>query len=90
MRILIVEDDSILADGLMRSLEQSGYAVDCAPHGERAHIMLQDAIYDLLILDLGLPKMDGLEVLRRFRQRGGLVPVLILTARDSVGNVIIT
>ncbi|HQR60067.1 MAG TPA: response regulator [Methylophilaceae bacterium] len=84
MRILIVEDDPILADGLIRSLGQSGYAVDCAANGERAHTMLKDEVYDLAILDLGLPKMDGLEVLRRLRQRGGQVPVLILTARDGV------
>jgi len=84
MRILIVEDDPTLADGLMRSLGQSGYAVDCAANGERAHAMLKDDVYDLAILDLGLPKIDGLEVLRRLRQRGGTVPVLILTAREGV------
>ncbi len=84
MRILIVEDDPTLADGLMRSLYQSGYALDVAANGEMAHNMLKDADYDLAILDLGLPKMDGLEVLRRLRQRGGKTPVLILTARDAI------
>jgi two-component system OmpR family response regulator len=84
MRILIVEDDPALADGLTRSLTQSGYAVDCAMQGAMANTMLQDAVYDLAILDLGLPRMDGTEVLRRLRQRGGKTPVLVLTARDAV------
>jgi two-component system OmpR family response regulator len=84
MRILIVEDDPALADGLVRSLTQSGYAVDCATQGAMANTMLQDGVYDLAILDLGLPKMDGTEVLRRLRQRGGKTPVLVLTARDAV------
>lgn len=84
MRILIIEDDPSLADGLVRSLGQSGYAVDCATNGERANTMLQDEVYDLAILDLGLPKLDGTEVLRRLRQRGGKTPILVLTARDAV------
>jgi len=84
LRILIVEDDPALADGLARSLDQSGYAVDCVTNGERANTMLQDAVYDLAILDLGLPRLDGTEVLRRLRQRGGKTPVLVLTARDAV------
>src|SRR5512137_2522993 len=84
MRILIVEDDPALANGLIRSLDQSGYAVDRAANGEQANTMLQDSVYDLAILDLGLPKLDGIEVLRRLRQRGGRTPVLILTARDAV------
>jgi two-component system OmpR family response regulator len=86
MRILIVEDDPILADGLTRSLEQSGYAVDCARSGEQADSMLLGQTYDLMVLDLGLPKIDGFEVLRRLRKRGSRVPVLILTARDEVQN----
>lgn len=79
-----MEDDPTLADGLARSLGQSGYAVDNAANGERAGSMLKDDVYDLVILDLGLPKVDGLEVLRRLRQRGGNTPVLVLTARDAV------
>ena len=89
MRILIVEDDPALADGLARSLTQSGYAVDCATQGAMANTMLQDAVYDLAILDLGLPRMDGTEVLRRLRQRGGKTPVLVLTARDAVEDRVI-
>lgn len=86
MRILIVEDDPALADGLTYSLGQSGYAVDCTNNGERANTMLQDNIYDLAILDVGLPKMDGTEVLRRLRKRGGQTPVIILTARDAIND----
>ena len=84
MRILIVEDDAILADGLSRSLTQSGYAIDHAMNGEQANTMLKDAIYSLVILDLGLPKLDGVEVLKKLRQRGYKIPVLILTARDAL------
>lgn len=84
MRVLIVEDDPVLADGLTRSLELSGYAVDCVHDGLKADQMLKSQTYDLAILDLGLPQMSGLEVLKQLRQRGSGVPVLILTARDSV------
>ena len=84
MRILIAEDDSILADGLIRSLRQSGYAVDHVKHGVDADTALSLQIFDLLILDLGLPMMSGLEVLRRLRARNSQMPVLILTAADSV------
>jgi two-component system OmpR family response regulator len=86
MRVLIVEDDSILADGLCRSLTQSGYAVDNATHGENADHMLAYQNYDLVILDLGLPKLGGFDVLKRLRQRGAHTPVLILTARDGVAD----
>ena len=84
MRILIAEDDSILADGLTRSLRQSGYAVDHVKSGAEADIALSMQSFDLLILDLGLPRMSGLDVLRRLRQRNSNLPVLILTAADSV------
>ena len=84
MRILIAEDDSILADGLVRSLRQSGYAVDHVKHGAEADTALSLQTFDLLILDLGLPLMSGLEVLRRLRARNSQMPVLILTAADSV------
>ncbi|MBN3854598.1 response regulator transcription factor [Paraburkholderia sp. Ac-20340] len=84
MRILIAEDDSILADGLVRSLRQAGYAVDHVRTGVDADTALSMQSFDLLILDLGLPKMPGLEVLRRLRARNSNLPVLILTAADSV------
>jgi two-component system OmpR family response regulator len=84
MRILIAEDDSILADGLVRSLRQSAYAVDHVKSGVEADTALSMQSFDLLILDLGLPRMSGLEVLRRLRARNSNLPVLILTAADSV------
>ncbi|SDV51569.1 response regulator [Chitinasiproducens palmae] len=84
MRILIAEDDSVLADGLIRSLRHAGYAVDHVTSGSDADNALSLHDYDLLILDLGLPRLSGLDVLRRLRARQSAVPVLILTAADSV------
>lgn len=83
MRILIAEDDPIIADGLCRTLRASGYAVDRAANGLDADTALVANTYDLLILDLGLPKLPGLEVLKRLRARNSTVPVLILTAMDG-------
>ena len=84
MRILLAEDDQVMADGLSRSLRGTGYAVDHVASGREADTALATQPYDLLILDLGLPGMAGLEVLRRLRARNDAVPVLILTATDSV------
>ncbi len=84
MRILLAEDDEILADGLCRSLRQSGYAVDHVANGEAADAALAADQFDLLILDLGLPRLAGMEVLRKLRARNTPLPVLILTAADSV------
>ncbi|RRD55823.1 DNA-binding response regulator [Comamonadaceae bacterium OH2545_COT-014] len=85
MRILIAEDDQVLADGLMRSLRAAGAVVDHVASGADADaVLLANDQFDLLILDLGLPRMHGLEVLRRLRARGQTLPVLILTAADSV------
>jgi len=84
MRILIAEDDPVLADGLSRSLRAAGYAVDCVHAGDDADSALLAQPYDLVILDLGLPRLTGLEVLRRMRGRRVATPVLILTAADSV------
>ncbi len=85
MRVLIAEDDQVLADGLMRALRSSGAAVDHVPDGSQADTALMtNTEFDLLILDLGLPKLHGLEVLKRLRARGSVMPVLILTAADSV------
>lgn len=83
MRILIAEDDKIIADGLGRSLRHAGYAVDCATNGAEADTALVTGTYDLLILDLGLPRLSGLEVLKRLRGRNSTLPVLILTAQDG-------
>jgi two-component system OmpR family response regulator len=84
MRILLAEDDNVLADGLTRSLRQSGYATDCVKNGLEADSALCAQDFDLLILDLGLPKLSGLEVLQRLRARNSRLPVLILTAGDSI------
>jgi CheY-like chemotaxis protein len=85
MRILIAEDDQVLADGLLRTLRGSGAVVDHVASGSEADAALMtNNEFDLLILDLGLPRMHGLEVLKRLRSRGSALPVLILTAADSV------
>lgn len=84
MRILIAEDDIQLAEGLTRSLRESGYAVDCVNSGAEADSATAAFEFDLLILDLTLPKMSGLEVLRRLRSRDREMPVLILTAQNGV------
>jgi len=86
MRILIVEDDPVLADGLTRSLRQADFAVDCANDGAQADHVLVSQNYDLVILDLGLPKIEGFDILRRLRRRGSRVPVLVLTARDALDD----
>lgn len=84
MRILLIEDDPILADGLVRILQRSNHVVTHEENGKCADHRLSVQQYDLVILDMGLPGMDGSEVLRRLRLRGSKVPVLILTARDRV------
>jgi two-component system OmpR family response regulator len=86
MRVLLAEDDTVLADGLCRSLRRAGYAVDWVTTGSDADSALAAQPFDLLILDLGLPRMSGLDVLKRLRGRESKVPVpvLILTAADSV------
>ena len=84
MRILIAEDDSLLAEGLTRSLRDCGYAVDCVKTGVEADSATAAFDFDLLILDLGLPKMSGLEVLKRLRGRSRELPVLILTAQHGI------
>jgi two-component system OmpR family response regulator len=84
MRLLIAEDDPLIADGLIRAMRAAGYAVDHTANGEEADEALRRFAYDLLILDLGLPRMDGTELLERLRSRGAAVPVLVLTARDAL------
>ncbi len=84
MHILVVEDDPVLADALVRSLRRADYAVDSVNDGQDADHLLIRSHFDLVILDLGLPRMEGLEVLRRLRQRNSTIPVLILTARDAM------
>jgi two-component system OmpR family response regulator len=84
MRLLIVEDNKALARNVVAAFQAKGYAVDCVGDGEEADAALHGQDYDLVILDLGLPELDGLEVLRRLRRRKSRVPVLILSARDAV------
>jgi two-component system, OmpR family, response regulator len=83
MKILVVEDELQLAEQLNVALRDAGYAVDHAADGERGEFMGRTEPYDAVILDLGLPKMDGLTVLRQWRDAGLAVPVLVLTARGS-------
>src|SRR5262245_41304562 len=83
MRILITEDDSVLAEALQFSLKQAGYAVDWVSNGSAADEALKEDVFGLLILDLGLPKLDGFEVLRRLRRRNAVIPVLILSGREK-------
>lgn len=83
MRILIVEDEPSLSRQLRRTLEGAGYAVDTALDGEEGEYLGETESYDAVVLDLGLPEVDGLTVLRRWRAAGRKMPVLVLTARDS-------
>lgn len=84
MRVLLAEDDALIADGLVRALRKSGYAVDHVSNGVDADAALMSQPFDLLILDLGLPKLPGIEVLKRLRARKNALPVLILTAQDGL------
>lgn len=83
MRILVVEDEASLAKQLTSSIAEAGYAVDHAADGERADFLAQTELYDAMVLDLGLPKIDGLTLLRNWREAGLATPVLVLTARGS-------
>jgi two-component system OmpR family response regulator len=83
MRILIVEDEASLAKQLTSSIAEAGYAVDHAADGERADFLAQTEQYDAMVLDLGLPKIDGLTLLQKWRDSGVATPVLVLTARGS-------
>ena len=84
MRLLLVEDDAKLADMLARSLREQGYAVDLATDGERAYYQSRINEYDGIVLDIGLPGRDGLDVSQTLRKEGKRVPILMLTARDAV------
>jgi two-component system OmpR family response regulator len=83
MRVLIVEDEPNLRNQLQATLEGAGYAVDTAGDGEEGHYLGSTEAYDAIVLDLGLPEVDGLTVLDRWRKEGKTTPVLVLTARDS-------
>lgn len=83
-RIMVVEDDSVLADGLARVLEGQGFLVDVFAEGAKADAALASETYNLVLLDIGLPDLDGFEVLSRLRYRGSTLPVLLLTARNAI------
>lgn len=84
MRLLLVEDDALLGDGIRAGLVQAGYAVDWVRDGRAGEVAAAAEPYALIVLDLGLPRLSGLDLLRRLRSGGNRVPVLILTARDTV------
>jgi two-component system, OmpR family, response regulator len=86
MRLLLVEDDEMIAAAMQDGLRQAGYTVDWARDGREAELGLADTAYDLLLLDLGLPRKSGLDVLRSVRARSNPIPVLIVTARDAVSD----
>lgn len=86
MRILIVEDDAVLSAALTRALSHASYNVDCVDNGEDALRALSTDTYALVLLDIALPKLDGLTVLRRLRERKSRIPVLMLTARDTLDD----
>lgn len=86
MRVLVVEDDALLGDAIQVGLRQAGFAVDWVQDGAAAEHALGAESYAVVVLDLGLPRLSGLDVLKRLRRRGKTIPVLILTARDTVGD----
>ncbi|MFA7269132.1 MAG: response regulator [Sterolibacterium sp.] len=88
MRVLLVEDDPQLGDGLAAGMRHSGFAVDWLKDGASADAALKTESFDLVVLDLGLPRLSGMELLRRLRTRKETLPVLILTARDAVADKI--
>jgi two-component system, OmpR family, response regulator len=83
MRVLVAEDEEKLAEALARAIREAGYAVDCAADGEQAEMLGHTEDYDAVVLDLGLPGMDGLTILKRWRDANLFMPVLVLTARGS-------
>ena len=89
MRLLLVEDNKVLADWLSRTLRKQQYAVDCVDNGADADFVLRTETYDLVLLDLALPKLGGHEVLRRLRERGNATPVLVLTADNTTRSRVI-
>ena len=86
MRVLLVEDDGMIAQGLQTALRQGNFAVDWVADGTSADEALHSSRFDLVLLDLGLPKRGGIDVLRALRRRGDATPVIILTARDEDPN----
>ena len=86
MRILVVEDDPLLGDGLQAGLRQRGFDVDWRKDGVAAELAIRGEPYKAVVLDLGLPRLGGLDLLRRERAKGSSIPILVLTARDAIGD----
>jgi two-component system response regulator QseB len=86
MRLLLVEDDEMIAETVLESIRREGYAIDWAQDGRAAELSLDNGVYDLVLLDLGLPGRDGIDLLNSYRRQGGEAPVIILTARDAVND----
>lgn len=86
MRVLLVEDDELLGDGVRAGLKQSGFAVDWVTDGRMAQLALENETYAVVVLDIGLPVISGLDLLKWLRGRNGELPVLMLTARDTVAD----
>jgi two-component system response regulator QseB len=86
MRLLLAEDDRMIATSVQQGLRQDGFAVDWVQDGQAALVALAENVHDLLLLDLGLPRRDGLDVLTAMRRRGDRLPVLILTARGLIAS----
>lgn len=86
MRLLLAEDDSMIGESITEALTNENYAVDWVRDGRAAELALDNGVYDLLLLDLSLPKKQGLTLLNDYRKRGGMVPILVITARDSTAN----
>ncbi len=86
MRLLLAEDDPMIGAGIQKGLRQDGFAVDWVQDGRAAELALMEGVHDMLLLDLGLPRRAGLDVLAAMRRRGDARPVLILTARDAVAD----
>ena len=86
MRVLLVEDDTMIGEAVREALRAEHYAVDWVRDGTMADTALRSESYDLVLLDLGLPGRDGLQVLRALRERGQKLPVLVATAREAIGD----
>lgn len=86
MRLLLVEDDTMIGQSVQQGLRQEGFTVDWVQDGRAAELAIEDHAYDSLVLDLRLPKKDGLDVLKGLRQRGNRIPVLVITARDAIAD----
>ena len=84
MHVLLVEDDAVLADGIVRALQSQGLVIDVLNNGNHVESALQQSAISVMVLDIGLPGIDGFEVVRRLRSRGNRIPVLLLTARDAL------